>query len=71
MKTIIRKLYEELSQESRKGDFVDLVKRDMDDLKIELSDDDIHLFTKSQWKKYIHIKVKETALNTLLEENRS
>ena len=68
---MIRQVYEELKKESRKGDFVNLVKRDMDDLKIEISDDDIQLFTKSQWKKYIHKKVKETALNALLEENRS
>ena len=63
MNTMIRQVYEELKNESRKGDFVDLVRRDMDDLNIELSDDEIKLVNKSQWKKYVHEKVKETALN--------
>ena len=71
MNTMIRQVYEELKNESRKGDFVDLVRRDMDDLNIELSDDEIKLVNKSQWKKYVHEKVKETALNNLLEENET
>ena len=47
MYTMIRQVFEELKMESRKGAFVDLVKRDMDDLKIELCYDDIKLITKS------------------------
>ena len=54
MITMIRQVYEESKMESRKGDFVDLVKRDMDDMNIELSDYDINLINKPQWRKYIH-----------------
>ena len=58
-----------MKNESRKGDFYDLVQKDLEDLNIVLSEEDIQDLTKSQWKKYVHEKAKEEAFKALIEEN--
>ena len=49
-----RQAYETLKNESIKGDFIDLVIKDMEQLYITLNEEDIHHMTKIQWKKYIN-----------------
>ena len=62
---MIRRVYE---TDSRKSDFHDLVKKDMEYLKIDLTDEDIQVISKIQWKRYVHEKAKDTALEDLMEE---
>ena len=69
MNTMLRKVYEVLKTDSRKGDFVDLVQHDLNDLEIELSENEIQNTTKVQWKRFINIKVKEAAFQYLIAEN--
>ena len=71
MESMIRQVFEALKVDSRKGDFVALVKEDIETLNIDLSEEDITLITKLQWKKYVHEKVKAGALKWLVEENMS
>ena len=49
---MIRKVDKALKSESRKGDFVDLVQKDIEDIKIDLSEEDIKNTSKYEWKKY-------------------
>ena len=48
---MVRQVYETLKTDSRKGDFVYLIKQDMKDLDIDLTEEDIEMCTKIQWKK--------------------
>ena len=66
---MIRQVYEVQKTDFRRGDFCDLVKKDMEDLKIEISDEYINTFTKVQWKKYVHEKTKLAAFEYLVGEN--
>ena len=67
--SIIRQVFEALRYDSRKGDFYDLVMKDLEDLKIDLSEEDIQVLNKSQWKKYVHEKAKDIAFEDLIKEN--
>ena len=71
MESMIRQVFEALKVDSRKGDFVALVKEDIETLNIDLSEEEITLITKLQWKKYVHEKVRTGALKWLVEENMS
>ena len=50
MESMIQQVYETLKVDSRKGDFVNLVQRDMETLEIDLSKEGISTFTHSRWK---------------------
>ena len=67
---MIRKVFEVLKTDSRKGDFVDLVNQDIKDNDIDLTKTDIKNMSKLQWKKYVNMKVKETAFKYLISENK-
>ena len=62
-------VYETLKTESKYGDFVDLVlKKGIEELKLNLLESDIQNTTKIEWKKYVNEKVSEACLlayNTL------
>ena len=51
--SMIRQVYETLKLESIKGDFIDLIQRDMIDLKIDMTEEDILNIPKMQWKKFV------------------
>ena len=51
--SMIRKVYDELKKDSRKGDFIDLVVKDMEDIGIDLSEEEIQCSSKLEWKKYV------------------
>ena len=51
METMLRQVYEVLKTDSRKGDFVDLVQQDLNDVDIEISENEIKHTPKLQWKK--------------------
>ena len=69
MDTMLRQVYEVLKTDSRKGDFVDLVQQDLNDVDIEISENKIKHTPKLQWKKYITCKVKEKAFQDLITQN--
>ena len=48
---MIRQFYETLKTDSIKGDFIDLVKKDMIDLDIDMTEQEISNNAKTQWKK--------------------
>ena len=52
--SIIRQVYD-----SRKGDFYQLVKKDMEDLDIILTEEEIRTYTKRTWKLFVSKKLKE------------
>ena len=62
---MIRQVYELLKTKSVKGD---LIKKDMEELNIDFTEEDIKYKKKTlQWKKYILKKVKITGLEYLKE----
>ena len=69
MTSMIRRVYETLKTDSRKGDFVFLVSEDISDLEIDMSEGDISKMSKYDWKVYVHGKVRHKALQKLSEEN--
>ena len=71
MTSMIRKVFEALKNERKKGDFYDLVQQDLIDIEIYYTEEDKIKSTKIYWKKYVHSKVKEGALKVLVEENET
>ena len=69
MGSMIRQVYDAIKTESRNGDFVDLVKKDIDELDIQLSEKYIQNTTKLIWKKIVNQKVSEACLPFLTEVN--
>ena len=67
---MIKQVYEALKIESRKGDFVDLIKKDLEEVNIDIKEDDVKLMKKIDWKRYVHHIVKETAFEHLVNENK-
>ena len=53
---MIRQVYNALNEDSRKRDFISLIKCDKTDLKIYLTDEEISLISKYTWKKYVKEK---------------
>ena len=70
MSSMIRQVYETLKLDSRKGDFVYLIKQDMEDLDLDLTEEEIQVCTKIQWKKFIYERVNFFALFSLTEEHK-
>ena len=69
MWTMIRQVYETLKKDSRKGDFVDLVKKDLEEINIDHTEEEIMHMKNIHWKIYVHEKVKDAAFNYLVQEN--
>ena len=66
---MIWQVYEALKRDSRKGDFVDLVTKDIDELDIQLSEEDIQNTKKTVRKNFVNEKVSEACLHFLTQEN--
>ena len=69
--TLIRQVYDVLKQESRKGDFVYLVQKDLHEINMEMSDEQIHPFTNLKWQNIVKQKVNQAAFKHLISENMS
>ena len=69
--SMIYNVFKALNEDSRKGDFVDLVNRDRNELKIDLLNEEIEKMSVWMWKKLVNSKVKEAAFEYLTEENNS
>ena len=66
---MIREVYEALKTDSRKGDFAFLVKQDLKDIKIYMSEQEIQNCSKWQWKKQVRKQVYLAAFRFLTSEN--
>ena len=69
--TMIRKVYDTLKGDSRKGDFFSLIRSDKNQLNIDFSEEDISIISKRSEKKYLKEKVQNAALQYLVSENES
>ena len=67
--SMLRKVFNALKDDSRKGDFVNLSNQDKKELNINYTDIEIENTSKSQWKKIIKSKTQIAALKYLSEEN--
>ena len=67
--SMVGQVYSALKQESRKGDFVNLVQADLQEVKINLSDESILSMTKSKWKNMVKRKVIQAGFEQLVYEN--
>ena len=66
---MVRQVFEEQKEDSKKGDFKDLTDKDRISLDIKYQDHKIEASTKQSWKKFLKHKVKIAAFNHLLLEN--
>ena len=69
--SMIRKVYEALKQESRKGDFVYLVQKDLMEIDLKLLDEEIHTLSVGKWKGIVRRKIKQAAFQYRIGENLS
>ena len=67
--TTMRQVYETLKGDSKRGDFYDLVGKDLQALNIEMEENEISSFSKQRWKKYVAQKTKESAFQYLVTQN--
>ena len=65
----MRQVYETMKSESRKGDFYQLVKKDMEELNINMPETEILSHTKRKWKLLISKRDKEYVFAKLVTEN--
>ena len=68
---LIRQVFDVLSEESRKGDFVYLTNCDREELEIDLSNEEIASISKWSWKKYLKEKTSKAAFKFLVEDNNT
>ena len=67
--SMLRQVFDALKDDSRKGDFVELTNHDREDLDITLTNDEIEVVSKTQWKNMIKMKTHNAALKYLNKEN--
>ena len=68
---MLRKVYEALKKDSRRGDFVYLTNKDKTLLNINMNDGEIETMSKLKWKVFIKKQTEAAAFNYLNEENKS
>ena len=66
MDSMIRKRFEVLKTDNRKGDFVDLVNQDLRDNNIELTENEIKDTSKLYWKKYVREGFKKKPIESVI-----
>jgi len=69
--TMIRQVFDTLKTESKKGDFVDLVTKDMKEINLKVTYEEIKTCTKRKWNELVNIKTEEKGFKTLVEENKT
>ena len=69
MTSIVRQVYDTLKVDSRKGDFFNLVQKDLKECNIKMTEEEIRAYSKRTWKIFITQTVKEKAFSDLTEEN--
>ena len=61
----LRQVYNVLKSESRKGDFEYLVKKDLNKIQIEISEEEIKHYSKEQWRYFVKKNVTDLAFKML------
>ena len=69
MTSTLRLVYEAMKCDSRKGNFHNLVIKDLKDIDINMTESDIRNHNKNTWKLLISKKVRQHVLTQLVEEN--
>ena len=69
METTVREVYETQKCDSKRGDFVDLVQKDIKEIELDLNEEEIKAMNKMEWKTFIDEKIKVAALKNLNLEN--
>ena len=67
--SMMRKVFDALKQDSRKGDFIHLTNCDRETLNLNFTDFEIENMSKWCWKKILNKEVKKIAFSELLNEN--
>ena len=67
--SMIRRVYEEQKKDNKKGDFIDLIKCDMKQIKLDLEEEEIKSMSKAKWKTTVNEKVEAAAFEYLTNEN--
>ena len=69
MESMISQVYHEQKKESRKGDFSNMVSKDMNEVDITMTDFEIRNMSKQKWKRLCKNKTKNKAFLDLIKEN--
>ena len=67
--SMLGQVYKQLKIDSRKGDFVSLIKQDMKEMEIHMEDCEVNEMSINKWKKLVKDKTKSIALKYLVTEN--
>ena len=68
---LTKKMYLVQKSDPKKGDFYDLVKKDIEMVKLDLNEEDIETMSKKKLKEIVKTKVKEAAFKHLMEQKLS
>ena len=68
---LVREVFDVLKEDSRKGDFVNQINIDLEELDIDVNNEEIGDISKYSWKKYLKEKTDTAAFNFLLKDNES
>ena len=68
--SLSKQVFDQQVKNPRKGDFINLVMKDLKDLNINLSLEDISMLPKSKFKSIVKTACKESCFNKLLEEKQ-
>ena len=68
---MLRQVYKVQKNESKAGDFVNLVTKDMLEIDISLTEDEIKKINKNKWKKHVKEKRADKAFKDLVKENET
>ena len=71
IETMLRLVFEVQKNESKAGDFVNLVTKYMSEIDISLTEDEIRKINKNKWKKLIKEKTKDKSFKDFLKENET
>ena len=66
---MISQVYHQQKKDSKKGDFVNMVTKDIPEVEIKMTDDEIKQMSKGTWKRLCKMKTKNKAFVELVKEN--
>ena len=69
MHSMISQVHHEQKKDSKKGDFVKIVTKNLAEVEIKIKDDEIKKMSKGTWKRLCKMKTKNKAFVELVKEN--
>ena len=67
---MVKQVYNTMKEDSKIGDFVDMIKKDIKIVGIQMTEDEIKEESATRWKKNVNDKVKAAAFEFLVSENK-